>query len=239
MAVTTRDILNVFKIEEGSIVVVRQVSSGGRAHLVLIAAVAVLWANTSCGVMEWVDEGAAAEQEGFAILGEDEVERVQRTALPLGGEAVIADYAIVVARARDVGADDPEILAGTFPDSRPPRGRFAIVDVHTIYRGQSSVIVDSNYDLELRYLATDNRAYVESWVCGPRAAGTYTPEPTPSPESRSHSFTVCFNAPADTIAGGYVGVRNEKNPFDANFTWWHGVPPVNVTSGQDPSPTTR
>ncbi len=191
-----------------------------RTRPTLVAAsvgVALLLATSGCSVIRWADEGAQAEQDGYASLSGAEYSAAAHDALPAGRAVQISDYSVI---AREPVATTDSSLADKFPYAQPPAGTYILINVDTRYRGDQDLeFVDPSLDLEVRNLALDHRAYVESGRCGPLAVpDVYAP--APGPLSTAKTFTVCFDIPVGVALSGLVGIRDKLNPLKSKFVYW-------------------
>jgi hypothetical protein len=187
--------------------------------MMLSSAVLLVMATASCGVTSYVDEWADAQQRGYAILDDATFADIQRSALPLGQPHAIKTYRVTVT---DFDPHGDESIKKQFPDARPPAGRYVVATIDLTDTGEEppvgTVATIAPIDLEVRYAATDLRAYVLSSICASMTSPSV--DAAPSPTNRSARLRVCFDVPAEHAAGGHLAIRANSDPINDRFTYW-------------------
>lgn len=178
------------------------------AIVVNVAAGAALTA-----VDEAVDQAATDAANGYSSVDPADAEQAAAAALALGTPARVGDYSVAVTA---VTQDATQVVAEANPYNEAAQGRYVLVDLTATYDGQAPEATPW-IDLTVGFQGTDARNYATTSCTavlpnpafdqpGLRAGGTA-------------SYQVCFDVPAEAIAGGLVSVERFANFQDDQVAW--------------------
>lgn len=130
--------------------------------------------------------------------------------LPYGQSTTVGDYTVTIT---GVNTDADAAIAEANQFNKPPTGRYVLADVSVVYNGTEEGIPWAQ--LQMAFLGTDARNY--SWT----SCTATVPRPGfQQPNLRAGGaaeYQVCFDLPAEAIAGGAIEAKNYSQGQPA--TW--------------------
>ncbi|WP_432512381.1 DUF4352 domain-containing protein [Kineococcus sp. SYSU DK001] len=215
-------VLAVVGLVLGVVALVRRADGKGMSVagvvLSLVAIVVAIVVNVAAGaaltaVDEAVDQAATDAANGYSTVDPQDAEQAAAAAVALGTPARVGDYTVTVTA---VNQDATQVIAEANPFNEAAQGRYVLVDLTATYDGQAP---EANpwIDLTTGFQGTDARNY-STTSCTATLPNSAFDQPGLRAGGTA-SYQVCFDVPAEAIAGGLVSVEQFADFQDDQVVW--------------------